>query len=177
MRRHFSLVVTSAIVLIGGVGVLEDGAVSLRHSATASYSTSVRSNRARREGRPARIGPATGPLDGSARSTPLPYLFMVRPLTARPRLDGFGSAVPIPAAATPAQWQAPRDCESGNRYGEDSGNGYYGAYQFALTTWWALGYRGLPNEAPPPVQDRAARRLQLIAGWSAWPVCSVVVGL
>jgi hypothetical protein len=59
----------------------------------------------------------------------------------------------------------------------DSGNGFYGAYQFAPTTWWALGYRGLPNEAPARLQDRAARRLQRISGWSAWPVCSVIVGL
>jgi hypothetical protein len=59
----------------------------------------------------------------------------------------------------------------------DTGNGYYGAYQFAPTTWWALGYQGLPNAAPARVQDRAARRLQRISGWSAWPVCSVIVGL
>jgi len=70
-----------------------------------------------------------------------------------------------------------RECESGDNYSADTGNGYYGAYQFSLSTWQALGYSGLPSQAPPAVQDQAARRLQSEYGWGQWPACSAMLGL
>lgn len=74
-------------------------------------------------------------------------------------------------------WFELRLCESGNNYGEDTGNGYYGAYQFALATWWGLGYSGLPSNASPALQDQAAEKLQAEAGWGQWPACSASLGL
>jgi hypothetical protein len=74
-------------------------------------------------------------------------------------------------------WLALRNCESGNNYHEDSGNGYFGAYQFLPSTWASIGYAGLPSNASPQVQDAAAEALQARVGWSAWPVCSAVLGL
>ena len=74
-------------------------------------------------------------------------------------------------------WLQLRICESGNNYSENSGNGYYGAYQFALSTWVAIGYSGLPSDAPPAVQDQAAEKLQAMAGWGQWPACSAELGL
>ncbi len=70
-----------------------------------------------------------------------------------------------------------RWCESGNDYGLDTGNGYYGAYQFSPETWWGLGYGGYPHEAPPEVQDQAARELQSLYGWGQWPGCAWWLGL
>lgn len=87
------------------------------------------------------------------------------------------SAGPGPVTPTPAVWAALRQCESGGNYAEDSGNGYYGAYQFSPSTWWWMGYSGMPDNAPPAVQDQAAERLMQRVGWSAWPVCSVTLGL
>jgi len=43
-------------------------------------------------------------------------------------------------------------------------------------TWRTLGYPGLPHEAPPEMQDEAARRLQARSGWGQWPVCSRRIG-
>ncbi len=98
-----------------------------------------------------------------------------RRLVARPRPK------PRPRTAAPAPaggvWLALRECESGDNYQADTGNGYYGAYQFALGTWWSIGFTGMPNQAPPAVQDRAAALLQSLQGWSPWPVCSAVLGL
>ena len=74
-------------------------------------------------------------------------------------------------------WLQLRLCESGNNYAEDTGNGYYGAYQFALSTWQSLGYSGLPSDASPAVQDQAAQKLQALAGWGQWPACSAELGL
>lgn len=74
-------------------------------------------------------------------------------------------------------WAALRACESGGDYSEDTGNGYYGAYQFSLPTWESLGYSGLPSDASPAEQDAAAQQLQARSGWGQWPVCSANLGL
>jgi hypothetical protein len=81
---------------------------------------------------------------------------------------------PAPAGGV---WAELRACESGGNYSEDTGNGYYGAYQFALSTWEGLGFSGLPSEAAPAVQDQAAQQLQARYGWGQWPACSAELGL
>jgi hypothetical protein len=74
-------------------------------------------------------------------------------------------------------WARLRACESGGNYAANTGNGFYGAYQFSLSTWQAIGYGGYPHEAAPAVQDEAARRLQARSGWGQWPACSRRLGL
>ena len=86
---------------------------------------------------------------------------------------------PVTAAARPGDdliWQRLRNCEAGGRYDRNSGNGYYGAYQFSAGTWRSLGYKGLPHQAPAEVQDQAARKLQARSGWGQWPACSRRIG-
>ena len=84
----------------------------------------------------------------------------------------------VPTGSSMAQDLARlRECESGGDYQADTGNGYYGAYQFALSTWQGLGYSGLPSAASPATQDQAAMRLEQFAGWGQWPVCSAMLGL
>jgi hypothetical protein len=65
-----------------------------------------------------------------------------------------------------------RHCESGGRYSEDTGNGYYGAYQFAEGTWRGLGFHGRPDGARPETQDAAAVKLHSRQGWHPWPACA-----
>ena len=97
--------------------------------------------------------------------------------------------VPAPGSTTPPQpvvaaagggddllWQRLRNCEAGGRYERNSGNGYYGAYQMSAGTWHNLGFGGLPHQAPPEVQDQAARKLQSRSGWGQWPACSRRIG-
>jgi hypothetical protein len=79
--------------------------------------------------------------------------------------------------ATPSDFLQLRICESGNDYAINTGNGYFGAYQFSLGTWHGLGYGGYPQQASPELQDQAARSLQAARGWSAWPGCSARLGL
>jgi len=47
-----------------------------------------------------------------------------------------------------------RTCEAGGNYAENTGNGFYGAYQFTISTWnhWNTGY-ARADLAPPAVQD------------------------
>jgi len=80
-------------------------------------------------------------------------------------------------AVTPDTWAKLRMCESSGNYAVNTGNGYYGAYQFNLATWQGLGYSGLPSNAAPAVQDQAAQRLYDSRGWEPWPACSAKLGL
>ena len=70
-----------------------------------------------------------------------------------------------------------RVCESGDNYQDNTGNGYYGAYQFSMATWQGLGYSGLPSQAPPAQQDAGATTLQHEHGWGEWPACAAMLGL
>ena len=90
----------------------------------------------------------------------------VRPRVVRPK------AVP-----TGDVWARLRACESGGRYNINTRNGFFGAYQFHPRTWRGLGYPGLPHQAPPEMQDDAARKLQARSGWGQWPACSRRLGL
>ncbi len=78
-------------------------------------------------------------------------------------------------------WYRLRMCESGNTYERNSGNGYFGAYQFNISTWRGYapdGYGDVrPDLAPPAVQDQAALGLYNARGWSPWPACSRKLGL
>jgi hypothetical protein len=74
-------------------------------------------------------------------------------------------------------WLQLRECESGNNYQANTGNGFYGAYQFSQSTWSNLGYPGRPDQEPPGMQDQAAQKLQSQSGWGQWPACSAALGL
>ncbi|HEX2274536.1 MAG TPA: transglycosylase family protein, partial [Acidimicrobiales bacterium] len=66
-----------------------------------------------------------------------------------------------------------RQLESGGNYRDPNG----GAYQFQDATWQSLGYSGSAEDAPPAVQDEAARKLQARDGWDPWtvaPSCGLV---
>jgi len=82
-----------------------------------------------------------------------------------------------PPSSLAADFAAIRRCEASGDYSLNTGNGYYGAYQFAYQTWIDLGESGLPSAAPPATQDAAAYKLYLRSGWSSWPSCAVITGL
>lgn len=86
---------------------------------------------------------------------------------------GVGTSAADPSANA---WQQLRKCESGNRYDIDTGNGYYGAYQFNLGTWQSVGGTGKPSDATPAEQDYRALMLYRMRGWQPW-TCAVMVGL
>lgn len=66
-----------------------------------------------------------------------------------------------------------RSCESGSSglYRADTGNGFYGAYQFTLGTWASVGGSGNPAQASPLEQDYRAVVLLKRSGAGQWPVC------
>jgi len=89
-------------------------------------------------------------------------------------ISGIGTS----AAADPSadDWYRLRVCESGNNYAINTGNGYFGAYQFDLGTWRSVGGSGYPNDASPATQDALALRLWQQRGWGPW-ACARILGL
>ena len=108
--------------------------------------------------------------------------------TTAPPAPRAGAVTTTPSALAPATTAPParessdsieetfaciRQLESGNNYKSPGG----GAYQFQDATWRSLGYTGRPQDAPPAVQDEAARKLQARDGWAPWttaPLCGRV---
>ncbi|QNK81421.1 transglycosylase family protein [Nakamurella sp. PAMC28650] len=82
------------------------------------------------------------------------------------------------ASADPSasDWASLRQCESSGNYSIDTGNGYYGAYQFDLSTWQSVGGSGSPANAGPTEQDYRALYLYRMRGWSPW-TCASLAGL
>jgi hypothetical protein len=87
-----------------------------------------------------------------------------------------GAAAPASAAPSGDAWYRLRVCESGNNYRTNTGNGYYGAYQFDLGTWRSVGGSGLPSSASAAEQDYRARLLYRARGWAPWG-CARILGL
>ena len=116
------------------------------------------------------------PIAAPAPAAPAPVV--ATPTPAKP--------VPVTSPPTPAPvvtggaggvWAALRQSESSGNYALNTGNGYYGAYQFSASTWSRLGGSGLASSASPAAQDAAAYKLYQSSGWSSWPVCSAAAGL
>ncbi|WP_167147308.1 resuscitation-promoting factor [Actinomyces sp. ZJ308] len=74
-------------------------------------------------------------------------------------------------------WAKLAQCESGGNPRTNTGNGFYGMYQFTLETWRSLGGTGYPHEADAATQTEMAKKLQAKAGWGQWPGCSDKLGL
>lgn len=89
----------------------------------------------------------------------------------------FAGLTSAASAASDDDFARLRQCESGGNYRANTGNGYYGAYQFDARTWHGLGYSGYPHQAAPATQDKAAHELQADRGWSPWPACARKLGL
>lgn len=70
-----------------------------------------------------------------------------------------------------------RGCEAGGNYARNSGNGYYGAYQYDISTWANYQSYSRADLAPGPVQDQKAWETYQRRGWAPWPACSAKLGL
>lgn len=83
------------------------------------------------------------------------------------------TALADPVSAT---WAKLRMCEASGKYSVNTGNGYYGAYQFDLPTWQSVGGHGRPDQAAPAEQDYRALYLYRMRGWQPWQ-CAGLLGL
>jgi LysM repeat protein len=112
--------------------------------------------------------------------------------TDRPLPAGYGEPVVTPVTPSAAVVAAPlvryqptvkrsfgaaggdlasrvRARESGGNYGANTGNGYYGAYQFDVGTWGGYGGYARADLAPAAIQDAKFQETYGRRGCSPWP--------
>ena len=75
--------------------------------------------------------------------------------TATPSADGLN-------------WAALAKCESGGNPRAVNPAGYYGLYQFSLSTWRSVGGSGNPTDASPAEQTARAQTLYAKGGAGQW---------
>lgn len=80
-------------------------------------------------------------------------------------------------AAPDATWDRLAQCESGGKWGTNTGNGYAGGLQFSQSTWRAYGGSGSAHRASRAEQIAVAERTLAAQGWGAWPSCSRKAGV
>ena len=83
-------------------------------------------------------------------------------------------------AASSDTWDRLAQCESGQRWNANTGNGYYGGLQFSAGTWRAYGgteFADKAHRATRVEQIRVAERLLADRGWGPWPSCSTKLRL
>ena len=84
------------------------------------------------------------------------------------------------SAAPDSDWDRLAQCEAGDNWGINTGNGYQGGLQFSPSTWNAHGggeYAATANNASREQQIVVAERVLANQGWGAWPSCSSSLGL
>lgn len=68
-------------------------------------------------------------------------------------------------------------CESNHQTHINTGNGFYGAFQFDYQTWKANSkYNKLPSYYSYKIQKKIAIKLHHRRGWEPWPSCSAQLG-
>ncbi len=81
------------------------------------------------------------------------------------------SAIPITIPVRSSELASIRACESGGDYTTNTGNGFYGAYQFTLSTWASVGGSGNPAYASVSEQDMRAQMMIDAGRRGEWPNC------
>jgi nucleoid-associated protein YgaU len=96
---------------------------------------------------------------------------------------GVAAVAPLlasaPAHADSVNWDAIAQCESGNNWSINTGNGFYGGLQFTQGTWNAYGggkYASTANQASRSQQIAVAEKVLQGQGIGAWPVCGKRAG-
>jgi Transglycosylase-like domain len=93
------------------------------------------------------------------------------------RTPGTPSAPAQSSGGLSGVWTCISQHESGGNPAANTGNGFYGAFQFTVASWQAVGGpSGLPSSYPLSVQLHYAEVLQARSGWGNWPVTSQMCG-
>jgi hypothetical protein len=122
-------------------------------------------------------------LQGAVNTTgldPFAYLRAVGelpPVAFDPPPRAIATAPPGPPIGV---WDRLAQCEASGIWGNASNPKYKGGLQMDATFWaryGGLAFAPAPHLASRAQQITVAIRGQAVQGWSAWPVCSRVIGL
>jgi uncharacterized protein YabE (DUF348 family) len=98
-------------------------------------------------------------------------------LTRRPvaQILAVGTkGAPVGGAAARLNWKGLANCESHGNPKAVNGAGYYGLYQFSMSSWASVGGTGKPSDASPAEQTYRAQLLynRVQGRWQGqWPHC------
>lgn len=83
--------------------------------------------------------------------------------------------IQVPRHLTPQAIKALGACESGNNPTTNTGNGFYGAFQFTYSTWLSLGMGyARADLAPYSVQVEAVQKLLSVSNiYNQFPACAI----
>jgi uncharacterized protein YabE (DUF348 family) len=84
---------------------------------------------------------------------------------------GGGGGGSVGGGVDSLNWAALAQCESGGNPRAVNAAGYYGLYQFSLSTWRAMGGSGNPIDNSAAEQTYRAKILYQRAGAGQWPHC------
>ncbi|MEO8328705.1 MAG: resuscitation-promoting factor, partial [Candidatus Nanopelagicales bacterium] len=94
---------------------------------------------------------------------------------ATPRIVAYGTKerpyTPPSTGSSGLNWGALAQCESSGNPQAVNPGGYYGLYQFSLSTWYSVGGTGNPINASSTEQTYRAQVLYERSGSAPWPVC------
>jgi resuscitation-promoting factor RpfB len=93
---------------------------------------------------------------------------VTREPVSRVILVGTREPASLPSSGDGLNWAALAQCESGGDPRAVNPAGYYGLYQFSLSTWSSVGGSGNPIDASPAEQLMRAKILYARAGASQW---------
>ncbi len=103
----------------------------------------------------------------------------VAPAAPAPSTQSSGGApANVSAWADSSYSQAIKMCESSGNYSINTGNGYYGAWQFDYPSWHDNGggqFAEFPHQATKEQQDYVAWSYYQRAGWRPWE-CALKIG-
>lgn len=124
---------------------------------------------------------STSHISGVSGKLPSPkQLITQNPILVSAELPAPTPPTPIAApvgVSVDGVWGKLAACESGGNPATNTGNGYYGLYQYDLGTWGGYGGYARPDLAPAEVQTAKAMQTQAARGWSPWPACARKLGL
>jgi resuscitation-promoting factor RpfB len=84
---------------------------------------------------------------------------------------GGGGGGDVGGGVDDLNWAALADCESSGNPQAVNPAGYYGLYQFSLSTWESVGGSGNPTDNSSAEQTYRAKLLYQRSGAGQWPVC------
>lgn len=89
-------------------------------------------------------------------------------------------SIPGVSAEDVARFDKIAECESGNNWSINTGNGFHGGLQFLPSTWTGFGgekYAPYAYQATREQQIEIAGKVQKSQGWGAWPACTSKLGI
>jgi resuscitation-promoting factor RpfB len=106
------------------------------------------------------------------------------PRASRHAVSPPRTAPPVPKARSGPTPQASGDlldrlamCESGMDPRRNTGNGFYGAFQWMLSTWHGMGMSGNPIDYSYAEQKAVAARIPVSSWHRQFPTCSRRLGV